>query len=205
MKGRDYCVTLRWRNIDSFEAGDTSSDKEYIMTFLELWTSNLVDCSQSFWSNPQGNGLITGNAGGGKICKARPCWISLGLCWIRSWSFPGTWHLKKLGKKNLTFQNNIKVFLEVKLSKYYWSTCTEWYLDILRSNAVCASLAAFTAWTKYRDGGHNGGDGAKSDGETQILGKKSKPQSFAFLNTQAPWKPMYEIKQLIKYLFGILR
>ena len=117
MKGRDYCVTLPWRNIDSFEAGDTSSDKEYIMTFLELWTSNLVDCSQSFWSNPQGNRLITGNAEGGKICKTRPCWISLGLCWIRSWSFPGTWHLKKLGRKNLTFQNNIKVFLEVKLSK----------------------------------------------------------------------------------------
>ena len=28
-----------WRNIDSFEAGDTSSDKEYdtVWSFLELW------------------------------------------------------------------------------------------------------------------------------------------------------------------------
>ena len=27
-----------WRNIDSFEAGDTSSDKEYdTWSFLELW------------------------------------------------------------------------------------------------------------------------------------------------------------------------
>ena len=81
---------------------------------------------------------------------SQPSWIGLGLCQTRFRSSP-TPNTCKTGNENM--------FLEIRLSKYYWSTCPEWYLDILRSNAVCASLAAFAAWTKYK------GEGADTMGE----------------------------------------